>query len=74
MAWAITLQRAAQGMAQRRFERRVGILLLHQLVHAQRFADDLIRREVAARLHLPENKFLLMGRQRNFHELNIPPP
>jgi hypothetical protein len=67
MAGLVFFQRTAERVAQRRLQLRVIVLLLDEFIHAQRFADDLILRQVAAALHFPADEFFLMRREQNFH-------
>jgi len=67
MAGLVFLQRTAERAAQRRFKLRVIILLLDEFIHAQRLADDLVLRQVAAALHFLADEFFLMRREQNFH-------
>jgi len=68
MAGLVFFQRAAERLAQRRLQLRVVVLLLDEFIHAQRLADDLVRRQVTAALHFPANELFLMRREQNFHD------
>ncbi len=67
MAGLVFFQRTAERVAQRRFKLRVIVLLLDEFIHAQRLADDLALRQIAAALHFPADEFFLMRREQNFH-------
>ena len=67
MTGPVFLQRTAERVAQRRFKLEIVVLLLDQLIDAQRLADDLVFRNVAAAFHLLADEFFLMRCERNFH-------
>ena len=67
MAGLVFLQGTAERMTQGCFKLWIVVLLLDEFIHAQRLADDLVLRQVAAALHFPANEFLLMWREQNFH-------
>ena len=58
-------------MAQGGLQRRVGIVLLDQFMDPQRLTHDFIGRKIAASLHLPGNKLLLMRREGDFHDAKV---
>jgi hypothetical protein len=68
MAALVFFQRAAERVTQRRFKLRVIVLLLDEFIHAQRLADDLVWRQVAAALHFLADELFLMRREQNFHD------
>jgi hypothetical protein len=67
MAGLEFFQRTAERVAQCRLQLRVVVLLLDELIHAQRLADDLVPRKVAAALHFPADELFLMRCEQNFH-------
>ena len=67
MAGLIFFQRTVERVAQRRLQLRIVVHLLDEFIHALRFADDFVRRQIAATPHFPADKFFLMRREQNFH-------